>query len=1163
GQSPIAQSYRKWSLTYDTTKLDDTITKDSPAARDATKDDNPWVVRGVAIDVNDKAYEPAAAVKKEFSLDNVDDVPPLTGTKIITVADTAGEIQGVDGIFTVGGGVVADVPKPTLTLTARPVAKPATFSQINLLVNVRHPDGSLGDAVDIGKINFEASGDVYIATVDLSKLENGKYLFQALAIDKAGNREERDVSLATSVDVENFVPPPGFGDALAGPEVAVTKQFTFTLEGISGVTEKEIDVLINGESARKLGLFSIVTEGPNTFKVTIDTSTLPDGVYTLQGVVTKRNGSAKFKLPSIKVDNTPPTITIVSPLAGSEVSALPTIHATYNDGTGVGIQPSDSSVVLALFRLVPPNETSVQVNQSQVQKNETTLVYTRGELLLGGAYRVTVTVKDTLGNTSTKSTEFTVVGTLPAVSILSPLSGQILDNAQPLISAIFTGAGLVNVTAFSIDGTAISVTPQMIEGNRLSYTPAPPLADGPHTVSIQVIDGAGKSAQASVTFTVKTKDTTPPVITQVSPQGIVRSSTATVLVIAFDEQSGVASVTISVDGATPVKGATREVTGLSAGRHTVDVVVTNGAGLETKFNWSFTVEIEVDKTPPVISAAAPQGVIKSSSATLSAVVTDEQSALTGVTIALDGGTAQAVPLADIQSGKVSRNVTGLTSGTHTVTIVATSAGGSTTHTWTFTVELDTTPPVISAVAPQGVIKVADTTISAVVTDEQSAVTSVTITLDGIAVPASGAVTGLKAGTHTVIVRATSAGGTSTHTWTFTVELDTTPPVISEVAPQGVIRTASATLSAVVTDEQSAITAVTIALDGGAAQAVPLANIQGGRVSRPAPGLTSDTHTVTIVATSAGGSTTHTWTFTVELDETPPAITTTSPHGIVRVEKPTISAAASDDLSGVDTIQITVTDSKNAKVAGRTTASSDGTSANFVPTSALKAGTYTANAAVTDKSGNSASTKWSFTVEFDTVPPSVTVVSPQAEARVIERKPMISAIYTDSLSGVDETSVKFWLDGTPAVNPKVSATQVSFTPQTELAYGLHTVKLEVSDLATPKVNTATQEWTFRVEDPRVKILDARNFPNPFLDKTTIVFTLTRQAKVTIKIYDMTMRLVRTLVQDEFREAEENVKYPWDGKTDADEDLARGVYFCQIIIHSELNPESAVLKLALTR
>jgi len=1182
--APIAQSYRKWSLTYDTTKLDDTITKDSPAARDVTKDDNPWVVRAVAIDVNNKTYEPAAAIKKEFSLDNVDDVLPLTGTKIITVADTAGEIQAVNGIFNTGG-VVAEGVDNTLTVTAQPAAKPTTFAQINLLINVRNADGSLGDPVDISEISFKASGDTYTATVDITKLKNGKYLFQALAIDKAGNREVRDVSLAKAVDVENFILPPDLATnanvvSIDGKSVddiiaafpggfPVTKTFTFTFNAV-GVSAPEIDVLVNGASARKLGTLTVVGEAP-LFTVTVDTSTTPDGVYTLQGVVTKRNGSAKFKLPSIKVDNTPPKITIVSPLAGSEVSALPTIHATYDDGTGVGIQPSDSSVVLALFRLVPPNETSVQVNQSQVQKNETTLVYTRGELLLGGAYRVTVTVKDTLGNTSTKSTEFTVVGTLPAVSILSPLSGQILDNAQPLISAIFTGAGLVNVTAFSIDGTAISVTPQMIEGNRLSYTPDPLLADGPHTVSIQVIDGAGKSAQASVTFTVKTKDTTPPVITQVSPQGIVRSSTATVLVIAFDEQSGVASVTISVDGK-PV-GATGEVTGLAAGRHDAVAVVTNGAGLKTELKWSFTVEIEVDQTPPVISAVAPQGVIKSSSATLSAVVTDEQSTLTGVTIALDGGTAQAVPLADIQSGKVSRNVTGLTSGTHTVTIVATSAGGSTTHTWTFTVELDTTPPVISSALPQGIIKVADTTVSAVVTDDESNITSVTIAIDGgtatpvtLANPRNSQVSrnapGLPSGPHTVTIVATSGGGSSTYTWTFTVELDKTPPVISEVAPQGVIRTASATLSAVVTDEQSALTGVTIALDTAAATPVLLADIQGGRVRRNVT-LTSGTHTVTIVATSAGGSTTHTWTFTVELDETPPAITTTAPHGIVRVEKPTISASASDDLSGVDTIQITVRDSKNANVAGRTTASSDGTAADFVPTSALKAGAYTANAAVTDKSGNSASAKWIFTVEFDTVPPSVTVVSPQAEARVIERKPMISAIYTDSLSGVDETSVKFWLDGTPVVNPKVSATQVSFTPQTELAYGLHTVKLEVSDLATPKVNTAVQEWTFRVEDPRVKILDARNFPNPFLDKTTIVFTLTRQAKVTIKIYDMTMRLVRTLVQDEFREAEENVKYPWDGKTDTGEGLARGVYFCQIIIHSELNPESAVLKLALTR
>ena len=172
----------------------------------------------------------------------------------------------------------------------------------------------------------------------------------------------------------------------------------------------------------------------------------------------------------------------------------------------------------------------------------------------------------------------------------------------------------------------------------------------------------------------------------------------------------------------------------------------------------------MDTTPPVISAVAPQGIVKSADAALSATVTDEQSDVSNVTIALDGGNAESVA---VDGGGVSRNVSGLTPGTHSVTVVATSGGGSSTHTWTFTVELDTTPPVISEVAPQGVIKEASTTISVAVGDEQSDITRVNIDIDGTGGRAasiregraSRVVSELTPGTHTVTVSAESAGGT--------------------------------------------------------------------------------------------------------------------------------------------------------------------------------------------------------------------------------------------------------------------------------------------------------------------------------------------------------------------------------------------------------------------
>ena len=46
--APISPLYRKWSLAVDSATLEDTILDDSPAASDASLDDNPYVLRAIA-----------------------------------------------------------------------------------------------------------------------------------------------------------------------------------------------------------------------------------------------------------------------------------------------------------------------------------------------------------------------------------------------------------------------------------------------------------------------------------------------------------------------------------------------------------------------------------------------------------------------------------------------------------------------------------------------------------------------------------------------------------------------------------------------------------------------------------------------------------------------------------------------------------------------------------------------------------------------------------------------------------------------------------------------------------------------------------------------------------------------------------------------------------
>jgi mono/diheme cytochrome c family protein len=68
---------------------------------------------------------------------------------------------------------------------------------------------------------------------------------------------------------------------------------------------------------------------------------------------------------------------------------------------------------------------------------------------------------------------------------------------------------------------------------------------------------------------------------------------------------------------------------------------------------------------------------------------------------------------------------------------------------------------------------------------------------------------------------------------------------------------------------------------------------------------------------------------------------------------------------------------------------------------------------------------------------------------------------------------------------------------------------------------------------------QNFPNPFNPVTIVSYSIAEEGPVEIVVFDVSGRLVRTLV-DEVREAG-RYSVPWDGRNDAGQPLASGVYF----------------------
>jgi hypothetical protein len=71
---------------------------------------------------------------------------------------------------------------------------------------------------------------------------------------------------------------------------------------------------------------------------------------------------------------------------------------------------------------------------------------------------------------------------------------------------------------------------------------------------------------------------------------------------------------------------------------------------------------------------------------------------------------------------------------------------------------------------------------------------------------------------------------------------------------------------------------------------------------------------------------------------------------------------------------------------------------------------------------------------------------------------------------------------------------------------------------------------------------QNHPNPFNPTTTIRFSIAEDSHVRLAVYDVTGRLVRTLV-NEARRAN-TYELEWDGRNDASQPVATGMYFYRI-------------------
>lgn len=113
-----------------------------------------------------------------------------------------------------------------------------------------------------------------------------------------------------------------------------------------------------------------------------------------------------------------------------------------------------------------------------------------------------------------------------------------------------------------------------------------------------------------------------------------------------------------------------------------------------------------------------------------------------------------------------------------------------------------------------------------------------------------------------------------------------------------------------------------------------------------------------------------------------------------------------------------------------------------------------------------------------------------------------------------------------------------------------LSIYVEDTGYKEPQSCTQSAIFTVKEKT--IVDLIPYPSPFdpyREEIVIKYVLSHPAQITINIYDLGGRLIKRLIKEQERTAGEHINDRWKGIDYAGQNLASGIYLCEIIAKGE--------------
>ncbi len=927
---------------------------------------------------------------------NVDTTPPPTPSAATGYADNVGSVQSPTST-----AKITDDTTPALNIGAVPAGlTPSLYVDGNKVASTYDPvAGTLTPNVPLAE---------------------GAHQIGYTLTDTAGNESKQAPALAVAINTNAPSTPTaatGYADnvgAIQSPNSSASTTDD-TTPGINiGTVPSGLTPSLYVDGAKIASTYD-----PATGTLTPSTA-LPEGKHRISYTLTDAAGNESKQAPALAVivDKSAPAV----PAIGSASDNMGSVQGPLASGgvtddttptlTGSGATPGD--VIKVYDNASPIGSTTVQPDG--------TWSFTPTTPLAEGSHRLTTTAVDPAGNESPPSGAFTVNVDTTAPAALDASKIQVLDDVGTVQGPIASGAQTddskpeytgkadpAQVSSINVydNGKLIGSTAVNADGT-WRFTPALPLATGPHSLTAQAVDAAGNvsAITPASTFTLLGDAPAAPAITGVSDdKGSVTGSiaqnastddstptlsgTGTVgtVVTVYADGVAVGSTSVAANGTWSVTTSPLGADGVK----NLSAIAVDGAGQASPATGAYP--IVLDTMPP-----ATPGTV---------VATDDQGAVTG-TIPAGGSTDDASPTFS-GSGAEAGDIVKMYDGATLVGSAAVTSDGK----WSLA---------LSTPLGDGAHSITHTlTDAAGNTSAASAPLAFTVDTSGVVVSVG----------HAVDDQGSKQGNLAPGA----VTDDTTPTLVGK-----------ATTGAIVTVTENSTVLGSTTADAN------------GNWSLTLPAQSEGAHKYTATAVNAAGTKGEA-SISLTVDTTAPNVPVIgkATDDVGSVQGPLTTGGASDDttptLSGEgatpgDVIKVY----DNTSPIGSTTVKPDG-SWSFTPTTPLAEGAHQLTATAIDPVGNESPRSGVFVVNVDTTAPATpTAATGYADNVGSVQSPTSTAKVTDDTTpGINIGTVpagltpSLYVDGT-----KVAATYDpvagTLTPNTPLAEGAHQIGYTLTDAA---------------------------------------------------------------------------------------------------------------------